>query len=565
MITISGVLGVGLYVRGGLILRLGGPLAVLLSFAFLGALAWAVMQCIAEMVCIWPISGAISVYVKEFVDEELGIAVGVAYWFTYSISFACLIAATASEIAIWDTPKGIQAGIIFFVVPLFLLILNAFGIEWYGLWELVGGTLKLSFLLVIIIVMIAINAGAGNGASLGTSLYPKFAITVYDHDAANSWATAFFQSLGIAAFAFVGVEIVAASALEARVARPRSPPSPNDPTSSSATSSAVGRTVLTTAVWLPFLAGLLYVIAGFLVTLNIPWDSDLLPRQSWLPASALTPSDSAFIVVARQSGIPGLEGTLNVFLVFTALTCANTNLYVASRTLFSLTRSLDGGPNESLGIRFLASLGRTNARKVPMKALVFSCIFAWVPFLYLAPSDGPQTAIGKIIDVLSNLGSVGVIIVWTCECWAFIRFLGCVDGRSEGHKSALRHVTMVRRWNYGGKSDLEDDYPYRSHGQPFTAWLALGGCLFILVVANGAGLWKEFHFQPFLSGYLAVICFAGLVVGLKVVRRGQWRLVDLSNGDDVAEKMKRLHEIRFRSAEQVAEDQKRSQWLRWIP
>jgi amino acid transporter len=80
MITISSVLGVGLYVRGGYILRLGGPLAVLMSFALLGILAWGVMQCIAEMLCIWPISGALSSYVTEFVDVELGMAVGVAYW-----------------------------------------------------------------------------------------------------------------------------------------------------------------------------------------------------------------------------------------------------------------------------------------------------------------------------------------------------------------------------------------------------------------------------------------------------------------------------------------------------
>jgi amino acid transporter len=81
-------------VQGGLILRLAGPLAVLLAFALLGLLAWAVMQCIAEMLCIWPISGALTVYVSEFVDVELGIAVGVAYWYVFkrfSISLDRLI------------------------------------------------------------------------------------------------------------------------------------------------------------------------------------------------------------------------------------------------------------------------------------------------------------------------------------------------------------------------------------------------------------------------------------------------------------------------------------------
>jgi hypothetical protein len=34
--------------------------------------------------------------------------------------------------------------------------------------------------------------------------------------------------------------------------------------------------------------------------------------------------------------------------------------------------------------------------------------------------------------------------------------------------------------------------------------VSLAACLFILIVANGAELWKEFRVQPFLSAYLAV-------------------------------------------------------------
>ena len=80
MIAVNATLGTGLYWRGGQILELGGPLSVLLSFLLPGMLAWAVMQCITELLCIWPIPGAMQVYVSEFVDVELGIAVGVAYW-----------------------------------------------------------------------------------------------------------------------------------------------------------------------------------------------------------------------------------------------------------------------------------------------------------------------------------------------------------------------------------------------------------------------------------------------------------------------------------------------------
>lgn len=80
MITISGVLGVGLYVRSGSILRIGGPAAVLISITLMGLLAWLVMQCIGEMLSLWPISNALVEFVSSWVDEDLGTAVGIAYW-----------------------------------------------------------------------------------------------------------------------------------------------------------------------------------------------------------------------------------------------------------------------------------------------------------------------------------------------------------------------------------------------------------------------------------------------------------------------------------------------------
>lgn len=131
MLTINGTLGTGLYWRGGQILELGGPLAVLLSFLLVGLLAWAVMQCITEMLCIWPIPGALSMYISEFVDMELGIAVGVTYWFTYSVSFSALVATSAAELVFWpvvDDSKSFQGLVIYFAIPVFLIVVNYFSI-----------------------------------------------------------------------------------------------------------------------------------------------------------------------------------------------------------------------------------------------------------------------------------------------------------------------------------------------------------------------------------------------------------------------------------------------------
>ena len=81
MITFSGVVGIGFYTRSGIILRAAGPLALFLAFSVLTAVAWGVMQCITEMLSIWPVPGALVEFVETFIDKDLGTTVGVAYWY----------------------------------------------------------------------------------------------------------------------------------------------------------------------------------------------------------------------------------------------------------------------------------------------------------------------------------------------------------------------------------------------------------------------------------------------------------------------------------------------------
>lgn len=70
------------------------------------------------------------------------------------------------------------------------------------------------------------------------------------------------------------------------------------------------------------------------------------------------------------------------------------------------------------------------------------------------------------------------------------------------HRTVIeqREIPYLRRFYF----EAGDDYPYRSHGQPFTAFASLAGCLFVLIVADGAALWIKFRAHPFLSAYLSV-------------------------------------------------------------
>ncbi|KAI1375787.1 amino acid permease-domain-containing protein [Hypoxylon crocopeplum] len=531
MITINTILGTGLYWRGGQILALGGSLAVILSFLLLGMLSWGVMQCITELLCIWPVPGSLSVFVREFVDFELGIAVGVAYWFTCSVAFAALIAATAAEIHKWADEPGLDAGVLYLLVPLILVVINSFGIQIYGWFEVVTGVIKLFFLAIIIVAMIPF-AVQGIQRPDGQSNWDD--PTSFDDTVASSWGPALFICLSTATFSYVGVETPAAVALEARPTKsnrtsPASSQGLNDATS-------IGETVRFASKWASVFACIAYTLSGILVSLSVDTEDCGLPRPSYsqkCPNS--TQVQSAFVLTADTHGQRGMGDAFNMFLVFSALSCANTNLYLASRTLFGLTNQIDGGSNVPWYLTVLAWFGRTNSYRVPIRAMAVSALaFAWVPFLQLGGGAGVNT----FISVLAEMSSIAVLIVWAAECLAFIRYYHCVNR----HKSELieQRVPRVQRSNYE-----DDDYPYRSNGQPVTAYMSFAACILILLVINGASLWKGFHPDAFLSSYLIVILFVALWVLLKLWRGAKWTLVDLSDPDNAIQIIRSLHETSF--------------------
>ncbi|KAL4783295.1 amino acid permease-domain-containing protein [Aspergillus varians] len=547
MITISGVLGAGLYIRSGTVLRVGGPGAVLIAFTVMGLLAWTVMQCIGEFLALWPISGALVEFVAKFVDEDLGTAVGIAYWFTYSINFAALIVAAAGVLDYWDPGKALQGTVVFVVVPLLLVIMNNFGVQIYGLTELIGGSIKILGIFIVIVCMIAINLGAGEEGHIGTKNYKHGPMFPHDDTAVNNWASALFYAFSIAAFAYVGVDITAATALEVRPDRRRrfsgdSEHPETDPVNISRWPDISVRFV---ATWTSFLVWIIYSIAGCLMTLNVRWDDKNLPRLSWLgspvqgedPGEKIYKTDSGFVISAALSKIPGLAGIFTALIFTTAVFSANTNLYVASRTLFGLTRRL-----QESKWSWLAFFGKTNSYQVPTRAMFLSCCFLWVPFMYLSPHNSSDTTIANLLEVLSQMGSVSCIIVWACECWAFIRFYRCLY-RHRDEINTSEEFARLRRWRNGGERDL---YPWRSHGQPVTMYVALFGCLFVLAVADGAALWHNWATPRFLSAYLAIICFIPLWLGIKCYSNWgnvQWKLEDLSNFTYVQQKLRQLNEI----------------------
>ena len=146
---------------------------------------------------------------------------------------------------------------------------------------------------------------------------------------------------------------------------------------------------------------ILFYVLSITVMLSIaPWDK---------MGSGLT--GSPFVLAFATAGIPFAAGIMNLVVITAALSSANTNLYLTSRTLFSLSQ-------DGYVPRALSSLGRNG---VPYIALSVSTagMAAAILLAIFAP--------GKAFLLLYGIAVAGMFFVWgviLCAHLAFRRSIG---------------------------------------------------------------------------------------------------------------------------------------------
>lgn len=128
----------------------------------------------------------------------------------------------------------------------------------------------------------------------------------------------------------------------------------------------------------------IYFLLAIGELLNVEWvNTSLPPIYGGINGTSVETSRSSAVIViaAVQAGYKHMPGLLNGFMIFSALSASNTSLYVASRTLYGMTRTI----NPWGWCSFLKELGSVwHKTGVPMWALFGSFIaFLWLPFLQL--------------------------------------------------------------------------------------------------------------------------------------------------------------------------------------
>ena len=170
----------------------------------------------------------------------------------------------------------------------------------------------------------------------------------------------------IIAYGYLGVESVSITAFEARDLR-----------SLRFASQTIAYFVVT-----------IYLFCAIGEFLNISWSDGSLPQiyggineASVNNGPSVHNSRAVIVITAIRAGYMRTAGLLNGCMIFSALSAANTALYISSRAMYGMTRKI----NPWKWFRSLKRLGSVWPKSgVPMWALFISFLaFYWLPFLQL--------------------------------------------------------------------------------------------------------------------------------------------------------------------------------------
>jgi GABA permease len=353
MIALGGVIGAGLFVGSGVVIRDTGP-AAFLTYALCGLLIVLVMRMLGEMAAANPSTGSFADYAGSALGGWAGFSVAWLYWYFWVIVVGFEAVAGGKVLNYWfHAPLWLLA--------LFLMVLmtatNLFSVSSFGEFEFWFAGIKVATIVIFLVVGAVFVLGFLPGHSTDFSnltshggFFPK-------------GVGAVFAAIVVVIFSMVGAEIVTVAAAESR-----------DPELAvqRATRSVVARIAI------------FFVGSVFLLVVILPWNSVELGA-------------SPYVAALKHMGLSGADQVMNAVVLTAVLSCLNSGLYTASRMLFVLADRREAP----------AQLVKLSRRGVPYVAILCSSIvgFLCVLMAWVAPRT-------VFLFLLNSSGAVILFVYW---------------------------------------------------------------------------------------------------------------------------------------------------------
>ncbi|KAL4866515.1 hypothetical protein BDV12DRAFT_210439 [Aspergillus spectabilis] len=479
MIAIAGMIGTGLFLSSGQVIATAGPAGAFLAYILMGFVTAGVAYTTGEITAFIPSTGGFIRHATRFVEPALGAATGWNFWYTMSISAPAEITAAATIVQFWNTDVNNAVWITVFGV--FIVIINFCGVRLYGESEVIFASLKIMLIIGLIIGGIVINAGGGpNHEYLGFRYWrDPGAFNEYIASGSTGRFLAFWKVLLTSAFSYGNIQIVAISGSETHNPRKIIP-------------SATQKTFIRVFVF--------YVLSIFTIGLIVPSDDPSLSLSTG------TAAQSPFVIAFTRAGISVLPHIINGVVCTSAISSASASMFIASRTLYGLSR--DGHAP-----RFFQKCNRFGTPSA-------SEVFGW----------------------FVNITTVAGLIGWVVIEVTYLRFW-----------AGLRGQGFARRVHL----------PYRNFLQPYAAWATLL-MVVMIVLFSGFDVFTTGNFtvSGFLTSYLNIAIFAVLYVFFKIYLKSKVitpNKIDFASGFNAIEREKASGEYVVDSGEPWYRP-----WIHWF-
>src|SRR5215467_5517558 len=372
MLAIGGAIGVGLFLGSSVTIRLAGP-GVIVSYLLGAVIALIVSYSLVEMAVAHPVAGSFGVYAQTYLSPWAGFSVRATYGLVQIIAIGAEVTAVGIYFAFWfpTVPSWVWVT----AVSIGLVVLNMQQVARFGEFEYWFALIKVLAITVFIVVGLALILGLGSRPAVGLSN-----LTSHGGFLPYGWKGVWL-ALTLVLTSYMGVEIIAVTAGEAErpeVTIPRS------------MRAIVYRLIL------------FYVFAIAIMLAMTPWNL-------MSPGKDIT--GSPFVRAFSDVGIPYVASIMNLVVITAALSSSNTDLYLTTRMLFSLSRSRHAPE----------WLGRLSESGVPRRALAVSTggMVAAILLAIYAPA--------KAFLLLYGIAVAGMLFVWIAILvthLAFRRVLG---------------------------------------------------------------------------------------------------------------------------------------------
>lgn len=366
LISIGGAIGTGLFMGAGKTIGVSGT-SIILTYAIIGFFLFFVMRAMGELLLSNLNYKSFADFCSDYIGPWAGYFIGWSYWMSWVVVAIADCTAIGGYLNFWypDLPTWIPA----LAALSILLMINFIAVRLFGemeFWFALIKVIAIGGLIVTGFVMIGMSFVSPSGVEASLSHLVQ-AGSIFPHG-----VTGFFAGFQIAIFSFAGIEIIGTTAAETK--NPK--------------------------ITLPRAINSVPVRVLFFYILSL---TCIISVSSWGEIAA---DKSPFVQLFVLAGLPAAAAIINLVVITSAMSAANSGVFATSRMLFSLSVA-DQGP------RLYQRLSKSS---VPVFGLIFSCTCMLIGLSLLLVIPEVMAA----FTVLSTISAILYIFVWSMILIAYL-------------------------------------------------------------------------------------------------------------------------------------------------